>query len=118
MFYDENDSAAFTDMAFVENDFDQRLKGDDRVVKVKGTIDTFLEQYPDVEIDFAYVDGCHTYDAVKHDLHQIMTHRRPKVAISGHDYNTWGGVTQAIEESLGKPDAVFSDSSWVKYQQK
>ena len=47
-----------------------------------------------------------------------MTHRRPKVAISGHDYNTWGGVTQAIEESLGKPDAVFSDSSWVKYQQK
>ena len=119
MYYDANDGAAFTDMAFVENDFDQRLGGDDRVIKVKGTIDTFLEKYPDVEIDFAYVDGCHTYDAVKHDLRQIMTCRKPKVAISGHDYySNWQGLRAAIEESLGKPDAVFSDSSWVKYLQK
>ncbi len=117
MYYDANDGAAFTDMAEVERDFDQRVGVDSRVVKVKGTIDTFLEQYPDVSIDFAYVDGCHTYDAVKHDLKCIMSACPPRVAIGGHDYEkSWEGVRNAIEECLGKPDNVFPDTSWVKYQ--
>ena len=117
MYYDVNDGAAFTDMAEVERDFDQRVGTDERVVKVKGTIDTFLEQYPDVAIDFAYVDGCHTYEAVKHDLQCIMSACSPRVAIGGHDYEkSWEGVRNAIEECLGKPDNVFPDTSWVKYQ--
>ncbi len=116
MYYDANDGAAFTDMAEVERDFDQRVGTDERVVKVKGTIDTFLERYPNVAIDFAYVDGCHTYEAVKHDLQCIMSSCPPRVAIGGHDYEkSWEGVRNAIEESLGKPDNVFPDTSWVKY---
>lgn len=119
MYYDANDGAAFTDMAAVERDFDQRVGGDERVVKVKGTIDTFLEQYPDVEIDFAYVDGCHTYEAVKHDLSRILSTCPPRVAVGGHDYadKLWEGVKQAIEECVGKPDKVYPDTSWIKFQQ-
>ncbi len=118
MYYDANDGAAFTDMAVVEQDFDQRVGGDDRVVKVKGTIDTFLEQYPDVKIDFAYVDGCHTYEAVKHDLQFILSSCVPRVAVAGHDYanSSWEGVKRAIQECVGDPDAIFPDTSWVKYQ--
>lgn len=115
MYYDDNDGAAFTDMEAVERDFDNRTGIDERVVKVKGTIDTFLEKYPDVEIDFAYVDGCHTYDAVKHDLKMILSSRRPRVALAGHDYvGIWEGVKRAIVESIGTPDAIFPDGSWVK----
>ena len=118
MYYDANDGAAFTDMAVVEQDFDQRVGGDDRVVKVKGTIDTFLEQYPDVKIDFAYVDGCHTYEAVKHDLQRILSTCPPRVAVGGHDYadSPWEGVKRAIQECVGDPDAIFPDTSWVKHQ--
>lgn len=115
--YDSNDWSSFTNMAEVERDFDKRVGGDGRIVKVKGTIDTFLEQYPDVEVDFAYVDGCHTYEAVKYDLQKVMANRRPRVAVGGHDYcdKDWEGVRRAIEECIGRPDARFADTSWVKF---
>ena len=118
MYYDANDGAAFTDMSEVEKDFDQRVGGDCRVVKVKGTIDDFLSAYPDIKIDFAYVDGCHTYEAVKHDLQCILSSCPPHVAVGGHDYadNLWEGVKRAIKECVGNPDAVFPDTSWVKYR--
>lgn len=45
MYYDPDDGAAFTDMARVEADFDRRLSKDSRVVKVKGTIETFIERF-------------------------------------------------------------------------
>ena len=118
MFYDPDDGAAFTDMVEVEHDFDRRVGSDSRIVKVKGTIDTFLERYPGVKIDFAYVDGCHTYEAVKHDLKQILSACQPRVAVAGHDYSAglWEGVARAINESVGNPDVVFPDTSWVKYK--
>ena len=116
-FYDKNDWASFSNMAKVERDFDRRVGGDERVVKVKGTIDTFFERYPNIALDFAYIDGCHTYDAVKHDLTKIMTTSRPRVAVAGHDFleKEWEGVTRAVKECIGSPDAVFPDTSWVKY---
>jgi hypothetical protein len=114
MFYDADDGTSYTDMAQVERDFDWRHGGDSRVVKVKGTVDTFIKRHPDAQVDFAYVDGCHTYEAVSHDLKQLMAHSRPAVAIGGHDYNL-DGVVRAVGEVLGKPDAVFPDNSWVKF---
>ena len=92
----------------------ESLPTDKPMVMIEGTIDTFLERYPNVAIDFAYVDGCHTYEAVKHDLQCIMSACPPRVAIGGHDYE-WEGVRNAIEECLGKPDNVFPDTSWIKY---
>ena len=120
MYYDDNDGAAFTDMAEVERDFDRRVGEDGRVVKVKGTVDDFLRRHPDMPIDFAYVDGCHTYEAVKYDLQRILSARPPRIALAGHDYTDkpWAGVKRAIEECVGKPDAVFPDTSWVKYHDK
>ena len=35
--------------------------------------------------------------------------------IAGHDYKAtgWMGVTKAINETLGYPDEVFRDGSWI-----
>ena len=117
MYYDNDDGAAFTDMAEVERDFDRRVGGDQRIVKIKGTIDDFLEMHADEKIAFAYVDGCHTYKAVKHDLQQILTHCRPSIAVGGHDYTDagWDGLKRAVGEAVGIPDKVFPDTSWVKF---
>lgn len=117
MYYDPDDGAAFTDMARVEADFDRRLAGDARVVKVKGTIDTFVGKYADVfkEIDLVYVDGLHTYEGVKYDIETIMKHFRPRVALAGHDFSdAWPGSKRAVRETLGEPDAVLPDTSWLK----
>ena len=117
MGYDPNDVAAFTDMARIERVFDFRFVGEKRMVKVKGTIDDLiarLETAPE-KIDVVYVDGCHTYDAVKYDLTVTMSKIKPCLFICGHDYtDVWAGSKRAVEEVVGIPDAVFKDTSWVR----
>lgn len=113
-FYDNTDSASFTDMKQVESDFDKRFANDKRVVKVKGTIDDFAPRREDPEIDFVYIDGCHTYEATMHDIQVAMSVIRPKRAIAGHDW-AWQGVQKAVTEQLGSPDKIFPDTSWLKY---
>lgn len=117
MYYDADDGAAFTDMKKVEADFDRRHKDDPRVIKVKGTIDTFAEQFAGkVNVDLVYIDGLHTYEGVKHDIEIARTKIKPAVAIAGHDYNpgSWDGSARAVREAFSAPDAVFSDTSWLK----
>lgn len=116
--YDLSDKASYTNMTLVENEFDQRFKHDDRVTKVKGTIDTLSEmiergEIAEKTIDVVYIDGCHTYDAVKHDISVALKKIKPKYAIAGHDYG-WPGIHDAIAESLGAVDETYSDSSWLK----
>ena len=117
MDYDPNDVAAFTDMARIERIFDDRFVGETRMVKVKGTIDDLvaqLEACPD-RIDVVYVDGCHTYEAVKYDLTVVLSKIKPRLFVCGHDYtDVWEGSKRAVEEVVGAPDAVFKDTSWGK----
>ena len=69
--------------------------------------------------DFVYIDGLHTYDGVKQDIINYLPLIKEGGIIGGHDYGTNGphlqGVTQAVDEVLGKPDKRFKDGSWIKY---
>lgn len=112
-FYDLNDMSAYTDMVEVEADFDRRHARDARVVKVKGTIETFIAQYAGETVDFVYVDGCHTYQGAKNDIEKTRDFIKPRFAIGGHDW-TWPGISDAIRETLGTPDEHFVDTSWIK----
>ena len=114
-FYDKSDIAAFTDMAKVESDFDEKFKNDPRVLKEKGTIDDFIQKKQLQQIDFVYIDGCHTEDATYHDISMSIEHLKPKFAIAGHDYNTFSGVTAAVNKFFGAPDKTYKDTSWVKF---
>ena len=122
--YDPKDPASSTDMDEVERLFDERAgkarsKGVD-VIKYKGTIDTFVlsDDFRRVsgEVDFVYVDGCHQYGAVKHDIETCLSVVKPCVAVCGHDYNarSWSNVIKAINDSIGEPDMKFKDTSWAK----
>ena len=121
-FYDKDDGAAFTDMKKVEAEFDSRHGGDPRVVKIKGTIDNLVAivEESGIKLDFVYIDGCHTYDAVKYDLEVALQKLKPTLAVGGHDYcedgnGVFPGVGKAILEVVGKPDDVFEDGSWIKF---
>lgn len=121
MYYDPDDGAAFTDMVKVEADFDRRHASDSRVVKVRGTVDTFVEKYANDsevsgKIDLVYIDGLHTYEGVHHDIEMTLAHIKPRIAIAGHDYHRdgWPGIVKAIDELLGAPDSTFPDGSWLK----
>lgn len=112
--YDESDAASAHDMAEVEAAFDRRTEGCERVLKCKGTSHDFEETYGTLPVDVAYLDGCHTYEAVLADIDFWLP--RCKLAICGHDYTpNWPGVVKAVDETFGKPDHVFEDNSWVKW---
>ena len=117
-FYDKSDPAAYTDMAKVERTFDSRFADDNRVTKIKGTIDDFVDMMSrrnaGMHIDFVYIDGCHTREATEHDISVVMEHIKPGLAIAGHDYVGFSGVKIAVDSRFGKPDKIFSDTSWRK----
>ena len=113
--YDINDFAGFTNMRRVEKDFDKHVGGDSRVIKVKGTIETLVKNYPALRPDVVYIDGCHTYEAVKNDITVTLDKLKPTLAICGHDYSdNWPGCRAAIVEMCGIPDKTFADTSWAK----
>ena len=120
--YDINDKASDTDMVEVERLFDERVSKIDNVqiIKHKGTLDTFIksEEFEQIKnsIDFVYIDACHTYQAVKHDIKICKEIIKPNIAFAGHDFRDyWAGVKKAIKEEFNEPDKVFLDSSWVKF---
>ena len=117
--YDVNDFAGFTNMKLAEKDFDERAGNDSRITKVKGTIETLVENYPELHPDVIYVDGCHTYDAVKNDLTISLNKLKPRLAICGHDFSdAFSGCREAIIETCGVPDKTFADTSWAKRIQR
>ena len=102
-----------SDMAAVEAEFDRRHGMDTRVVKVKGTVDTFIEGvasgvYGDV--DLVYIDGCHSYGCVTHDIQAAFYGLRPGAGIGLHGYNV-RGLRDAVHTLLGEPARLFSDTS-------
>jgi Methyltransferase domain len=64
--------------------------------------------------DLVYIDGNHNYMHVVDDIMNWMPKVKPGGWISGHDYHyTQPEVILAVDYVFGKPDAVFSDSTWL-----
>lgn len=64
-------------------------------------------------IDIIYIDGLHTYNAVRQDIKCFLPFLKKDGWLCGHDYrqNKFPGVVQAVNE-FRKPDKVFADYSW------
>jgi hypothetical protein len=62
--------------------------------------------FADGSLDWVYIDGDHTYEAVKADLDAYYRTVRPGGLLAGDDYGVpgwWGdGVTRAVEEFAAK----------------
>lgn len=121
--YDPGDPASPTDMDEVEKLFDGRMcelkKMSVDVIKHKGTIDTFVQTDLSSivnKIDFIYIDGRHRYDSVKNDITLSLEKIKPTIAICGHDWNPcWQEVKNAVVDTIGNPDKIFGDTSWLKF---
>ena len=116
--YDANDPASHTNMEMVEKRFDRWAATATGVHKHKGVSVDFSSLPQFQKVDVVYIDGAHTHKDTLHDI--LFWLPRTTKAICGHDYgfshDHWlGGVTKAVHETLGTPDVVCADSSWIKW---
>jgi predicted O-methyltransferase YrrM len=110
--YDDNDNASDSDFDLVEQTFDKNIKGHN-VIKMKCTFAEAFHLLP--ELDIIYIDGNHTYEAVKQDIELSLHKIKKSGIICGHDYHGYAldTVVKAVDETLGSPEKIFIDSSWM-----
>lgn len=99
-------------MSEVESIFDSKFSQDNRVLKIKGTIDDFISLNIKTNIDFVYIDGNH--DLIDNDIIKVLKYIKPKY-IGGHDYdiNSFPKIYKCVNELIYKPDKTFIDHSWI-----
>ena len=114
--YDPNDRTCnFAPFDDVYRRFMDRISEYKNVSHLRETSDEACKSLAGRKFGVVYIDGMHTYEQVLKDI----SNYRPLVLtggfICGHDFASGHpGVRRAVAESLGKPDIVFRDSSWVK----
>lgn len=81
----------------------------DRSVMIKGYSPEVTNQFEDESIDFVYIDGLHTYDAVKDDLNGWYSKIRSGGIIAGHDYSIidWEEVYNAVNEFISEKNIIL-----------
>ena len=114
--YDPNDvTCDYMDLTDVYYKFISVIENYENVIHFRKTSDDAIEDLKNTKVDLVYIDGLHTYEQVKKDIKNYKNLLKENGFISGHDYHeVWEGVVKAIDESLGKPDNKFSDTSWIK----
>jgi len=67
------------------------------------------------EFDCVFLDTVHEEDFLTREIKAWLPLVKKGGVIAGHDYNVcYPGVQWAVVKTLGGPDMVFSDSSWLK----
>jgi predicted O-methyltransferase YrrM len=88
--------------------FLERVKSYSNLAVIRGRSP---KDIPQQYFDLCYVDGEHDWLSAYDDI-MACQKLKPKW-IAGHDYK-FPGVAFAVHRLLGKPDQIFSDTSWIK----
>jgi predicted O-methyltransferase YrrM len=106
----------------IYHQFLRRMRGYEHVNVNRKKSPLAAIDYDDHSFDLVYLDGLHTRQAVEADIYAWIPKVRPGGFIAGHDYADYSGcylaghmqVISAVDGILGRPDMIFSDTSWIK----
>ena len=111
-----NDSQGY-DWEFIENEFKTNTKFFDNIVLHKDYSYNIINDLEDKSFDFIYIDGNHEQHEVERDITLCLPKLKKDGVIAGHDYHKrWPGVMEAVDTLVGKPDWIYRDTSWIKYE--
>lgn len=110
-----NMEEVLTEFNAVANDYP------DIAIPVRMKSEDMFKLIKDPFVNFIYIDGDHSYEAVKKDIASALNllrasrTRLPKI-LAGHDYKhpKSPGVEKAVKELLQYPDIRFAGYSWAK----
>jgi len=111
----ESNKELFRVFKRVEKDFDETCGPIKNIVKLKGYSSTMSRMFSNNFLDFVYIDARHDYHSVYNDINCWLPKVKKGGWIGGHDYcKEWPGVMRAVNQCFGKPDRLFTDTSWLK----
>ena len=100
----------------VETEFNINTRYFNNITLIKDFSYNVVDTLSDQSYDFIYIDGGHSYEDVKQDILLTLPKLKQGGIIAGHDYNPdYEGVIRAVNETVGKPEKVTVDNSWIKY---
>jgi predicted O-methyltransferase YrrM len=102
------------DIFEAEKNFDKLCLKYKNIIKIKDdSIETSNKLYAD-KFDVVYIDAKHDYNSVINDIIAWKAHTLKFIA--GHDYRKgkFDSVIKAVNDTIGKPDKIFCDFSWIK----
>ena len=113
-FNDENE----IDWSEVRKEFEINLRHfkKDLIIHHQDFSYNISDKFRDNSYDFIYIDADHSYESVKKDIELYLPKLKKGGIIGGHDYcpYAWPNVIKAVDETIGKPDGVVWDTSWIK----
>ena len=80
------------------------------------------DRIADNSLDWVYIDGDHSYEAVARDIATYRAKVKPNGVLAGDDYRSQGGwwkdgVTRAVDEFIRQTDVVIlelgKDGQWA-----
>ncbi|MBA2541083.1 MAG: class I SAM-dependent methyltransferase [Deltaproteobacteria bacterium] len=97
-------------LALARDLFTVRFIDEPRVVQHREPSAAGCRRFEDRSLDFVYLDGSHTYEAVRDDIRYWQSKVRSGGAIAGDDY-TWEGVERAVREAY--PEHELVEGRWL-----
>lgn len=86
-----------------------------RVKMHRMTSDKFFKLFPNIEVDFVWIDGHHEYSQVKRDVQNAKKVVKKGGIIGGHDYGLVEDVKKAVDEELNDVHKG-GDFTWWTYK--
>ena len=97
---------------FVNNNLDLIQSG--KIVPLRMSSENaakiFIER--NIKADFIFIDADHSYEGCKNDIMIWKDILSDNGLFSGHDYNSWVGVVQAVNENIINAKFVHHSSIW------
>jgi beta-1,4-mannosyl-glycoprotein beta-1,4-N-acetylglucosaminyltransferase len=99
-------------MEFMDNNLDLVQNG--KIIPLRGTTKSMakLLKRNGVKADMIFIDAGHTYEEVKEDITTFKEILASKGLLCGHDYQSWAGVTQAVNELIPNKKVGQNTSIW------
>lgn len=101
--------------------FMRRMSPYDNVLVSRTPSPASARGFDNLSLDLVYIDGMHTRAEVEADIKAWLPKVKQGGYLAGHDYvdyrdswmSKWIQVVPAVNATIGIPDKVFQDSSWL-----
>ena len=102
---------------FIQNLQDSKVNDRCRIYKMY--FDEAINYIEDESLDFIFIDGTHTYNALKNDIFKWFNKVKDNGLITGHDYHPLfdgGGMIRCVDELIGLSVKLLNNGDSMEAQ--